>query len=125
MKANGELVAGLVAHLVLLGTPGVAAALYAVRRGLRNVPVILAIALVASGVTAFVAFWAYYESSLVGQTWDFLLFFGSVLAIGWCWRAGGLDRGTLQQLRTPLLLWILGSCFIVFFGFLHGGTDNA
>jgi hypothetical protein len=125
VKANGELIAGLVAHLLLLGAPAVAAALYAAKRGLRDVPVILAIALVASGATAFVAFWAYFESSSVGRAWDFLLFFGSVLTIVWCWKAGPLDRGMLRQLRTPLLLWILGSCFVVFLGFLHGGVDNA
>jgi hypothetical protein len=61
---------------------------------------------------------------MVGQTWDFLLFGGSVLLVVWCWREGNLDRGLLRQLRTPLLLWILGSCFVVFLGFLHGGTDN-
>lgn len=124
MKANAELVGGLVAHLLLIGAPGIAAGLYAVRRGLKDVPLILAIALVASGATAFAGFWAYYASPRVGQGWTFLLFFGSVLAIGWCWRAGGLDRGVLRQLATPLALWVLGSCFVVFLGFVHGGVDN-
>lgn len=125
MKANGELIAGLVAHLFLVGAPGVAAAVFAVRRGVKEVPVILGIALVASGVTAFVAFWAYYASSLTGQAWDFLLLGGSILLVIWCWREGSLDRELLGRLRTPLLLWILGCCFIVFFGFLHGGVHHA
>ncbi len=125
MKANGELLAGLVAHLILIGAPGIAAALFAVKRGVKDVPVVLGIALVASGVTAFVAFWAYYADSAVGQTWDFLLAFGAALAIVWMWRDGGLDRALLRQLRTPLLLWVLGASFVVFLGFLHGGTDNA
>ncbi|MET0557137.1 MAG: hypothetical protein ABW065_00490 [Solirubrobacterales bacterium] len=125
MKANGELVAGLLAHLILLGAPGVAAALYAVKRGVRNVPAILAIALVASGATAYAAFWAYYGASGLGQAYDFLLFLASAAAIAWCWRSGDLDRSTLRELRAPLLLWILGSCFVVFLGFLHGGVDNA
>jgi hypothetical protein len=124
VKTNGELAAYLLAHLALVGAPGVAAALFAARRGARNVPVLLAIALVVSGATAFVAFGAYYADSLAGQAWDFLLFFGSALLIVWCWR-GGLDRDLLRQLRTPLLLWVLGSSFVVFLGFLHGGTDNA
>ena len=124
MKANGELLAGLVGHLILIGAPGIAATLYAVRRGVKDVPLLLGIGLVGSGATAMVAFFAYYADSLVGQTWDFFLFFGSVLLIVWCWREG-LDRGVLRQLRTPLLLWIAGSFFVVFLGFLHGGTDNA
>jgi hypothetical protein len=124
VRANGELLAGLVAHLILVGTPGAAATLYAVRRGVKDVPLLLGIGLAGSGATALVAFFAYYADSFVGQTWDFFLFFGSLLLIVQCWRAG-LDRETLRQLRTPLLLWIAGSCFVVFFGFLHGGTDNA
>ena len=124
MKANAELVAGLAAHLLLIGTPGVAAALYGVRRGVKEVPILLGIALLASGATAFAAFWAYYAASTVGQTWSFLLFFGSALAIVLLWRQGGLDRAVLRQLLPPLALWVLGSCFVVFLGFLHGGTDN-
>ncbi len=124
MKANGELLAGLVAHLILVGAPGIAATLYAVRRGVKDLPLLLGIGLVGSGATALVAFFSYYADSFVGQTWDFFLFFGSLLLIVWCWR-GGLDRGVLRQLRTPLLLWIAGSVFVVFLGFLHGGTDNA
>lgn len=124
MKANGELLTGLVAHLILIGAPGIAATLYAVRRGVKDVVLLLGIGLVGSGATALVAFFAYYANSLVGQGWDFLLFFGSVGLIVWCWREG-LDRDVLRQLRTPLLLWIAGSFFVVFLGFLHGGTDNA
>jgi hypothetical protein len=124
VKANAELIGGLVVHLLLVGAPGVAAALYAVRRGLKDVPLILSVALLASGVTAFAGFWAYYADSLVGQTWTFGLFFGSMLTIGWIWRAGGLDRAVLRPLVTPLALWVLGSCFVVFLGFLHGGVDN-
>lgn len=124
MKANGELLAGFVAHLILIGVPGVAATLYAARRGVRDVPLLLGIGLVGSGATALVAFFGYYADPLVGGIWDFLLFFGSVLLIVRCWRAG-LDRELLRRLRTPLLLWIAGSFFVVFLGFLHGGTDNA
>jgi hypothetical protein len=124
VKANGELVAGLVAHLVLIGAPGIAAAVYAIKRGVKDVPVVLAVALAVSGVTAFAAFWAYYADSTVGQAWTFLLFLGSVLVLVRCWREGELDRAILRQLVTPLALWVLGSCFVVFLGFLHGGTNN-
>lgn len=124
MKDSAELVGGLAVHLLLIGLPGVAAALYAVRRGLKNVPLILGVALVASGATAFAAFAAYYASPRVGQAWCFLLAFASALAIAWLWREGRLDRAVLRQLATPLALWVLSSCFIVFLGFVHGGVDN-
>jgi hypothetical protein len=125
VKANGELIAGLAAHMLLLGAPGVAAAVLATRRGVKDVPVTLGIALAASGISAFVAFWAYYASSLAGQSWDFLLLFGSILLVVWIWREGGLDRQRLAPLAVPAALWVLGSCFVVFLGFLHGGTDQA
>ena len=114
----------LVAHLLLVGAPGIAAAVFAVQRGVKEVPIILSVALVASGVSAFMAFWAYYADSVVGRAWGYLLFAGSILLIVWCWRREGQDRELLRQLSTPLALWVLGSCFIVFLGFLHGGTDN-
>lgn len=125
MKASGELVAGLAVHLLLLGLPGLAAALYSLRRGIREVPLVLVIALAASGVVAFVSFWAYYASPTVGRSWDFIWLLGSVLLAAWCWRGGNLDRDILRQLSVPLALWILGSCFVVFLGFLHGGTGHA
>jgi hypothetical protein len=125
MKANGELIAGLGVHLILIGLPGVAAAFIAVRRGVRDLPVTLGIALAASGATAFAAFWAYYADSTVGQAWDFLLLLGSIAAIVWAWRADDFDRRALIPLATPLLLWILGCSFVVFLGFLHGGVDHA
>jgi hypothetical protein len=124
VKDSAQLLAGLAVHLLLIGAPAVAAALYAVRRGVKDVPVILAIALLASGVTAYAGFWAYYGNSLIGQTWSFLLLFGSVAAIvATCW-GGGLDRQLLGRLATPLLLWVLGSCFVVFLGFVHGGIEE-
>lgn len=125
MRANGELLAGLAVHLALLGAPGVAAAVFATSRGVRDVPVRLGIALAASGVSAFAAFWAYYADPLVGQTWNFLLLGGSIAIVAWVWREGRLDRGALAPLGVPLGLWVLGSAFVVFLGFLHGGTDNA
>ncbi|HEX4670506.1 MAG TPA: hypothetical protein VH275_11105 [Solirubrobacterales bacterium] len=125
MRANAELVAGLAAHLALVGAPGIAAAVLASRRGVRDLPVILGIALAASGITAFAAFWAYYASPTVGQAWDFLLLLGSILVVAWVWRQGGLDRKLLAPLAIPLALWVLGSCFVVFLGFLHGGVDHA
>jgi hypothetical protein len=125
LKANAELIAGLVAHLLVLGAPGVAAAVLATRAGVRDLPVTLGIALAASGATAFAAFWAYYASPTVGQAWDFLLLFGSILAVVWAWRRGGLERRLLAPLAIPLGLWVFGSCFVVFLGFLHGGTDSS
>jgi hypothetical protein len=115
----------LAVHLALTGAPGVAAALAAVRLGARDVPLILGIALAASGAAAFIAFWAYFADPTIGQAWNWVLLLGSIqVAILAAFR-GSLDRELLRALRVPLLLWILGSVFIVYLGFLHGGTENA
>ncbi|HWC09050.1 MAG TPA: hypothetical protein VG458_08360, partial [Solirubrobacterales bacterium] len=37
---------------------------------------------------------------------------------------GRLDRELLRRLATPLLLWALGSAFLVYLGFVHGGSDQ-
>jgi hypothetical protein len=124
VKANAQLVAGLAAHMLLIGLPGIAAALLATRNGVREVPLILGAALLGSGATAFLAFWAYYADSLVGRAWDFFLAGGSALLIVWLWRERRLDPAVLRQLWTPLALWALGACFVVFLGFLHGGTGD-
>ena len=88
-------------------------------------PLLLGIGLVASGATALVAFLAYYADSFVGQTWDFLLFFGSVLVIVWCWREAASTARCCGGCGRRCCSGSLGSFFVVFLGFLHGGTDNA
>ncbi|HEU5252394.1 MAG TPA: hypothetical protein VFU16_03585 [Solirubrobacterales bacterium] len=125
MRANAELVAGLIAHLTLLAAPAIAAAVAATRGGVRSVPVALGIALAASGVSAFIAFWAYYADPLLGRTWDYLLLGGSILVLVWIWREGRMDWRQLRPLAPPLALWVLGCCFVAFLGFLHGGTHEA
>lgn len=125
LKESGELILGLIAHGILLGLPMVAAVLLAMRRGLKSVPLLIGVALVASGVLSYIAFWAYFADQAIGTTYVFLLTGGSLLAIFFCWREGGLDAEILRKLRTPLLLWFLGAAFVTFFGFLHGGNSNA
>ncbi|HEX5610217.1 MAG TPA: hypothetical protein VFX45_09010 [Solirubrobacterales bacterium] len=110
-------------HLVLTALPGVAAALIAARCGIRNVPVLLATGLAASGMLALLTFWAFFADPLVGETTSFLLLFGSVGIVAWLLWERQIEGALLRQLVTPLLLWGLGTYFLVFFGFLHGGTD--
>ena len=123
MSANAELLWLLVEHLVLTGLPAALAALLALRLGLRSVPLLLALALAASGLAAILVFWAYYSDPLVGQVAAFLLALGSVQGIVLC-RPDRLDRGVLRKLAVPAALWALGSAFIVFLGFVHGGSDD-
>jgi len=125
LEETGQLILGFVAHGILIGLPGIAAVLLTMRRGLKSVPLLIGVALVASGAVSYAAFWAYFESEAVGTIWDFLVLVASLLAVGYCWRQDGLDREVLRKLRTPLLLWIFGSAFVLFFGFLHGGNENA
>jgi hypothetical protein len=107
---------------VLTGLPGVAVALLAMRRGVSRVPLLLAVGLLGSGVVGLLGFWAAYASVPVGQTFAFFAVFGSLLLAGWSAWGAGLDRGILVRLAEPLALWILGSGFLLFLGFLHGGT---
>ncbi len=115
----------LAIHLALTGAPGIAAALAAMRLGVRDVPVLLAIALAASGIAAFIAFWAYFADPTVGRVWNYVLLLGSIQVGVLAAYRGNLDRELLRRLRIPLLLWGLGSVFIIYLGFLHGGTENA
>jgi hypothetical protein len=121
---QGELLLLLALHLVLTALPGVAASLYVARLGVRGVPLLLAIGLAATGAVAMLAFWSYYAGHTVGQAFSYFVLFGSPLLIGYSLYGGRLDRDLLRGLATPLALWALGSAFLVFLGFLHGGTDH-
>jgi hypothetical protein len=125
LKANGEILWMLAVHLALTGAPGIAAALAAMRAGARDVPILLGIALAASGLGAFLAFWAYFIDPTVGQVWNYVLLLGSIQIAILSVLGGDLDRDLLRRLRAPLLLWALGSVFIIYLGFIHGGNDNA
>ncbi len=124
LTETGQLIAGFFAHGVLIALPAVAAVLLVMRRGLKSVPLLIGVGLLASGAVSYAAFWAYFGSETIGTTWDFLVFGASLLAIGFCWREGGLDGEVLRKLRTPFFLWVFGSAFVLFFGFLHGGNAN-
>lgn len=122
---NSQMLLTLVLHLALTTLPGVAAALLAARRGVRSVPVLLAAGLAATGAVAMLAFWAYYGDRTLGESFSYLVLFGSPALIVACLWGGRIDRGLLRQLAVPLGLWALGSLFLVFFGFLYGGADDA
>jgi hypothetical protein len=121
---QGELLLLLALHLVLTALPGVAAGLFCLRLGVRHVPVLLAVSLAASGTVAMLAFWCYYGDRTLGETFSYFAVFGSAALIAWLLYEGGLDRGTLRQLATPLCLWALGSAFLIFLGFVHGGANE-
>lgn len=121
---QGELLLLLVIHLVLTGLPGVAAALFAAARGVRAVPVLLAAGLAASGAGAMLGFWAYYADPLAGESFSYLLAFGSALVVAWVLIVRAVPRQVLRELAVPLALWALGSFFLVFLGFMHGGVSQ-
>ena len=114
----------VLAHVVLTGLPGVAAALVAARKGAGHAAVLLAIGLAATGALAILTFWLYFAEPLIGRIFSFVVPAGSVLLTMWSLRGGRIDRRLLQQLAVPLALWALGSVFLVFLGFMHGGTDQ-
>lgn len=124
MADAAHLVLLLVVHLVLTALPGAAAVMLAARRGLRSVPILLVLALAATGIGAMLVFWAFYATQEIGKTASYLLVFGSVMAIAWSIWEGGIEAALLRQLATPVALWALGSAFLVFFGFVHGGLHE-
>jgi hypothetical protein len=124
MSDAASLLPILALHLALTALPAVAATLLAARCGLRSVPLLLAIGLASSGVVAVLAFWAYYADPLIGKTVSYLVPLGSALLIADCLRGGRIDRDLLRDLAVPLALWALGSAFLVFLGFLHGGISE-
>ena len=120
---QGELLLLLGLHLALTGLPGVAAALLAARRGVTQVPVLLAIALAAICVVGLLGFWTYFADRVLGEAFSYFVVFGAVGLTVWALRGGRLDRELLRGLGVPLALWALGSAFLVFLGFVHGGSD--
>jgi hypothetical protein len=121
---QGELIFLLVIHLLLTGLPGIAAALFAASRGVRQVPVLLAIALAVSGAGAMLGFWAFYADPTPGKTFSYFLALGAALLSGVVLYGRRVDGETLRALATPLALWVFGSFFLVFLGFAHGGADQ-
>lgn len=120
-----EILGLLIVHLVLIALPGVAAVLLAVRLGARRVPVLLALALATTGAGAMLAFWLYYADPIYGKIWSFVLVFGAIGVIaGSLWRHP-LPSDLVRELTIPLFLWVSGSLFLVFLGFLHGGGESA
>jgi hypothetical protein len=124
MSANLELLGLLAEHLLLTGLPAALAVFLAMRSGLDRVPLLLAVALAASGATAMLVFWAFYVDPLIGQVTAFVIVLGSIQGIVLA-RPDRLDRGVLRQLAPPAALWALGSAFVLYLGFLHGGTDQS
>lgn len=123
MGANLELLWQLALHLVLTGLPAALAVFVAMRRGLRDVPLLLCVALAASGAGAMLVFWAFWADPLLGQAAAFLLVLGSVQGIVLC-RPDRLDRELLRELAAPAALWALAGLFVLYLGFLYGGTDQ-
>lgn len=119
------LLVDLVEHLTLTALPMIAATLFALRLGVRSVPVLLAVGLAASGAVAMLAFWAFYADPVAGKSFSYFIVFGSVLLAGLSLHDGELDRALLRRLAMPLVLWVLGSVFLVALGFLHGGIDSS
>lgn len=124
MRANGELLLLLGKHLVLTGLPLVAAMLFAARIGVRRVPVLLAIGLLASGIVGLLGFWTYYGTRLLGESYSYFVLIAAAAVAAWSLYGGRIERQLLLRLAMPLALWALGSAFLVYLGFAHGGTDQ-
>lgn len=111
-------------QLVLTAAPGIAATLFAMKSGVRSVPVLLGIGLVGSGAAAMVTFWVYYTVPHAGGLCAYAVFFGSIGLAIWTWPEVSQQRALLRGLSIPLGLWVFASLFILFFGFLHGHIED-
>lgn len=114
----------LLAHLIMTGLPGATASLAAARKGVKQVPVLVSIALAASGSVAMLTFWLYFAEPLIGKVFSYLILLVSAAGFAWLLRRGRVDATLRQRLCTPTALWALGSIFVVFLGFVHGGTNS-
>jgi hypothetical protein len=124
MTESLHVLALLALHLALIGLPVLAAMLGAAHLGLRGTPLLLAVGLAVSGLLALLTFWAFFAAPLLGETVSFLVPGLSLLVIVLVLQGGRVDRGLLAELAVPLGLWALGSGFLLFLGFLHGGTED-
>jgi hypothetical protein len=122
---GGELLIQALVQLLLTAVPAVAAAMVAIRLGVRKEVVLLAVALAVSGVLAMLTFWIYLYVPVAGSPFAYAVFFAAAGLIVWLWRDLAGDRDLLRRLSVPLALWALGSLFVIFFGFLHGGSEAA
>lgn len=123
MSFNLEIGLILLEELLLIALPGVAAAMFAASRGMRSQPLLLGVALVATGAAAMIVFWGFYLTPEVGKTLTFLIEIGSAAGAVAVW-FGGKGREAMRELAVPLGLWILASFFVVYLGFLHGSTPE-
>ena len=119
---SSELLLLFFKHLVLTGLPLAAAILFAARLGIRQVPVLLAIGLAASGVLGLLGFWSYYGDRVLGESFSYFVPIGAAALAAWSLYGGQIERSLLRRLATPLLLWALGTAFLLFLGFVHGGA---
>lgn len=124
MNLNLEIGLILVGEMALLALPAIAAAWFAAARGMRSQALLIAVALVASGATAMLAFWAFYAAPQLGKVVAALVILASAAALVALW-FDGRGRAQMRELATPFALWVLATWFIVFFGFLHSTNGEA
>jgi len=110
-------------HIALIAAPAAAAIAIAGCRGVRDVVTLLAIGMVASGVSAMLAFWAYFGTHALGLLVSFTIPVASGIVVCWCGARLG-RQCPWKRLAFPLMLWAFGTLFLLFFGFLHGGVER-
>jgi hypothetical protein len=109
-------------HFLLTLLPGMAAVASAARRGVRDVPTLLGLGMVSMGVAAYVAYWGYFATPVLGQACAFGVPGVSLLVV--LWSRSALRGAFLKRLAVPVVLWALGVAFILLLGFIHGGIDR-
>jgi hypothetical protein len=109
-------------HLLVTLLPGVAAVLVTARRGVQR-PVLLAMTgLAVVGLVGYSSYWAWFAAPALGRAWTWTVLAVAVGAI--IVARAELRRPAVRPLVTVAALWVSGTFFVLFLGFLHGGTEH-
>jgi hypothetical protein len=120
---NAAVLLSAVFYCIVIAIPGIAAALYAARRGVNDGTVLLGIGLATSGASAMCTFWAYFSVHALGVVLSFVVPTASLVVACWCGFTLG-RRFAWNVLVFPMGLWLLGTLFLLCLGFLHGGVSH-
>jgi hypothetical protein len=111
-------------HVALLLLPATAAALMAIRRGVRDLVLLIGIGLATGGVVALGSFWSYWIDHGLGVSFVVVSITLSVVAILVHRRILRRESGLLLALAVPAGLLLTSTVFVLSMGFLHGGVQE-
>ncbi len=112
----------IVGMFVVTMLPAAAACILAARRGVKSVLDLTAVALLAIGTVGYAAFWAYFFNRRAGEvySWASLLLFCGFVTWALATPRRRMQLSALRCMRTPCLLVLIASLFVLSLGFING-----